>query len=96
MRMMDLLQIYEETSGQCVNVLKSSVFFSINVSQENIENICHTLQKTGANENSKYLGLLSVVGRNKSSVLGFLKDKVEKKGCFLGKKVGCLGRGGKF
>lgn len=77
--MVDLLQIYEEASGQRVNADKSSIFFSTNVSQGTRSSICRILQMNEADGNSKYLGLPSLVGRNKSSVLGFLKDRVRNR-----------------
>ncbi|KAL8116353.1 hypothetical protein AgCh_022742 [Apium graveolens] len=79
MGMADLLQTYEEASSQRVNVSKSSVFFSTNVRRESRSSICRILQMDEADDNSTYLGLPSLVGRNKSSVLGFLKDKVKNR-----------------
>lgn len=37
------------------------------------------MRMTEAAENSLYLGLPSIIGRNKNAVLGFLKDKVRKR-----------------
>lgn len=76
MRVCELLEIYEKASGQQVNKGKSSVFHSTNVLQYNREPICETLQMTEANEHSTYLGLPSIIGRNKSVIPGYLKDKV--------------------
>lgn len=74
MRMNDVLQTFEEASGQRVNVVKSQVFLNTNVAQECRSDICNILQMNEADSNSTYLGLPNLVGRNKSSVLGFLKD----------------------
>lgn len=89
MQVNDLLQVFEEASGQRVNVSKSLILFSSNVSNEIKKTVCQTLQMTEADENYKYLGLPNLVGRNKSSVLGFLKEKVRNK-WNLGNKVGYL------
>lgn len=78
-RMLHLLQIFEKASGQKVNLLKSSMFFSSNVSVSNRQQICSALQREEAREGCSYLGLPNMMGRSKSSTLGFLKDKVKKR-----------------
>lgn len=45
----------------------------------NRRNICQVLNMVEADERSKYLGLPCILGRNKSALLGYLKDKVTKK-----------------
>lgn len=72
----ELLQEYEQASGQKVNIDKSSVFFSSNVISYNKVLVCQALQMLEADNRSKYLGLPNTMGRNKSVILGFLKDKV--------------------
>lgn len=76
MKLLELLSTYELASGHRVNKDKSSVFFSSNVIQYNRWNICQALQMMEANEQSKYLGLPNILGRSKSVILGYLKDKV--------------------
>ncbi|XP_017250538.1 uncharacterized protein LOC108221151 [Daucus carota subsp. sativus] len=76
MKLLNLLGTYEKASGQQVNKAKSSIFYSSNVLSSNRELICHTLQMTEANDNSTYLGLPNIIRRNKSGLLGYLKDKV--------------------
>ncbi|KAL8128040.1 hypothetical protein AgCh_014833 [Apium graveolens] len=77
-QVLDLLNEFEIASGQKVNLLKSSVLFSTNVIPDNRDHICQILQMVEAGDRSMYLGLPNVLGRNKVSVLNFLKDKVSK------------------
>ncbi|KAL8148975.1 hypothetical protein AgCh_006108 [Apium graveolens] len=76
-RIMGLLTTYEKTSGQKVNRSKSSVFFSANVIQYNKERVCQELQINEADGSSKYLGLPNILGRKKSVIFGYLKEKVK-------------------
>lgn len=76
-RIMELLMVYERASGQKVNIDKSLVFFSINVIQYNRELVCQELQMIEPDEKSKYLGLPNLLGRKKSVLLGYLKDKIK-------------------
>lgn len=76
-RVLELLTVYERASGQKINNAKSSVFFSTNVIQYNRMQICQELQMSEATENTKYLGLPNILGRKKSILLGFLKEKVK-------------------
>lgn len=75
-KVIELLNIYENASGQKINWGKSSVFFfSSNVIEYNRQLDCQALQMGEANENSTYLGLPSTLGRNKSVILGYLKNE---------------------
>lgn len=76
LKVLELLNIYENASGQKVNASKSSIFFSTNVIPYNRENVCNTLSMKEADSRSKYLGLPNILGRNKYVILGFLKEKV--------------------
>ncbi|XP_058755425.1 uncharacterized protein LOC131628603 [Vicia villosa] len=65
--------------GQDINLSKSEVFFSRNISISaqkdlaNIMGVCHVLG-TGT-----YLGLPSLIGRSKKVIFGYVKDKIWKK-----------------
>lgn len=76
MKVVELLEKYEKASGQRVNKEKSSIFFSAKVIQYNRINVCQTLQMEEANEHSTYLGFPNIIGRQKSALLGYLKDIV--------------------
>ncbi|XP_074374116.1 uncharacterized protein LOC141714498 [Apium graveolens] len=66
-------------SGHKVNFGKSSIFFSSNITASNREEVCRELQMNEADERSKYLGLPNMLGRKKSALLDFLKDKVHNR-----------------
>lgn len=78
-KVQQLLQIFERASGQRVNVEKSSIFFSMNVLAEHKRELCQSLQMAEANECSTYLGLPNILDRNKSVILGYLKEKINKR-----------------
>ncbi|XP_074342236.1 uncharacterized protein LOC141679713 [Apium graveolens] len=75
-RVREFLDVYEQASGQKVNKAKSSIFFSTNVIRYNKEEVCSLLQMSEASEHSTYLGLPNLLGRNKSTLLGYLKERV--------------------
>lgn len=77
--MTEILQVFEEASGQHVNLMKSSVVFSSNVGRNEKEKICQVLQMGEADGNATYLGLPNMVGQNKSRVFGYLKGKMKHK-----------------
>uniref|UniRef100_A0A803PDL7 Reverse transcriptase domain-containing protein n=1 Tax=Cannabis sativa TaxID=3483 RepID=A0A803PDL7_CANSA len=74
-----LLALFEKASGQQVNYAKSSVFFSTNTTPQGRDVICSRMGIQPASDNSKYLGLPSIMNRNKNVVLGYLKDKVRQR-----------------
>ncbi|XP_074347539.1 uncharacterized protein LOC141686400 [Apium graveolens] len=91
-KVMELLDVYEQASGQKVNKGKSSIFFSTNVIQYNKEEVCFLMQIPEANEHSSYLGLPNLLGRNKSALLGYLKERVTARIKTWDSK--CISRGG--
>ncbi|KAM6593181.1 hypothetical protein CsatA_000884 [Cannabis sativa] len=74
-----LLQLFEQASGQQVNLAKSTIFFSSNTTESVKARMCSLLGMIEAPPNSLYLGLPCTMGRNKNAILGFLKDKMEKR-----------------
>lgn len=74
-KVLELLEVYEQASGPKVNRGKSSVFFSSNVTESNRQLVCSILQMEEANDSSTYLGLPNFLGRSKSAILGYLKEK---------------------
>lgn len=89
----DMLQLFEKASGQQLNAAKSSVFFSVNMVQEERDLICNTLKFHEADDNTTYLGLPNTIGRNKSAMLGYLKNRMQSRIDGFDKKV--LSKGGK-
>ena len=88
-----LLQIFERASGQQINVDKSSVFFSKNTPSRLKNDLCHRLRFKEANDGSLYLGLPNIIGRNKSAIFGYLKEKLQDRTQGWDKKT--LSKGGK-
>lgn len=91
--MVRLLRSFELASGQQVNFQKSSVFFNTNTAQESRQEICSLMGIREADSQSMYLGLPSMLGRNKSELLGFIKDRVRNR--IQGWKGKVLSRAGK-
>uniref|UniRef100_A0A803PDA2 RNase H type-1 domain-containing protein n=1 Tax=Cannabis sativa TaxID=3483 RepID=A0A803PDA2_CANSA len=71
-----LLHEFELASGQKVNIAKSSIFFSPNSDAQTRSQICSILGMSEASDGSLYLSLPNIIGHNKSSIFGFLKNKV--------------------
>ena len=74
-----ILEVYERASSQQLNRAKTSLFFSSNTSHEVQEEIKQRFGAQVIKQHEKYLGLLSLVGRNKRSTFNAIKDKVGKK-----------------
>uniref|UniRef100_A0A803PEE1 Reverse transcriptase domain-containing protein n=1 Tax=Cannabis sativa TaxID=3483 RepID=A0A803PEE1_CANSA len=92
-KIQELLHKFEMASGQKVNLNKSSIFYSVNTDIRQRYDINQLLHMIQADENSLYLGLPSTLGRNKSAVLGYLKDRVRKR--LQGWEAKILSRAGK-
>lgn len=75
----DLLRCFQVASGQQVNLNKSSVFFSSNTEVGMRLRVCSVLGVNEAGESSTYLGLPNILGRNKSVLLGYLKEKMRQR-----------------
>lgn len=90
---LDLLNTFERASGQKINENKSSTFFSRNTDQGIRNVICSMMKFQEAYAGTKYLGLLNIIGRNKSGVLDYLKDRLRDR--VQGWEQNYLSRGGK-
>ena len=75
----DTLQLYAEASGQCINLEKSSVYFSSNVPMEQKEWIIDKLKVKEVERFDAYLGLPTLIGRRKYETFAFLKERVWRK-----------------
>ncbi|XP_060972201.1 uncharacterized protein LOC133038159 [Cannabis sativa] len=73
-----LLNVFEQASGQKINAEKSSIFFSRNTAVHVRDTICGDMGIHEADDHGTYLGLPNIIGRKKSAILGFLKEKVQK------------------
>ena len=76
---LEVLQLYADSSGQCINMEKSSVYFSSNVEEERRQRITELLGVKDVERFESYLGLPTLVGRAKYQTFSFLKDRVWKK-----------------
>ncbi|MCI08577.1 RNA-directed DNA polymerase (Reverse transcriptase), partial [Trifolium medium] len=77
--MMKILKTYEEASGQEINLTKSELFFSRNLSiaaQEDLSKIMGVRHILGT---GNYLGLPSMIGRKKKEVFAYIKDRIWKR-----------------
>ena len=59
-----------------INFQKSSISFSRNMPSDLKEAICSYLQVPMTENHGKYLGLPSIVGKNKKTIFSFIKDRV--------------------
>ncbi|XP_050222584.1 uncharacterized protein LOC126672674 [Mercurialis annua] len=74
-----ILAAYELLSGQKVNFHKTSILFSSNATFDKRAPICDILGVVEVNDQGKYLGLSSLVGRNKKNIFQFIRDRVSSK-----------------
>ncbi|XP_019157243.1 PREDICTED: uncharacterized protein LOC109153826 [Ipomoea nil] len=70
------LREYEELSGQSVNFEKSNISFSRNTMVETRTQVANLLGVNQADDISRYLGLPSVVGRNRRAVFAYFEEKL--------------------
>jgi hypothetical protein len=71
--------MYEAATGQEINLTKSEVFFSRNLSlaaQEDLSRIMGVRHVLGT---GNYLGLPSMIGKKKRDVFAFIKDRIWKR-----------------
>jgi hypothetical protein len=74
----EILALYEDCSGQCINTDKSAIMFSNNTKITAKECVKHELNIRSEAWNEKYLGLPVYVGRSKKKAFAYIKDKVWK------------------
>ncbi|XP_019172068.1 PREDICTED: uncharacterized protein LOC109167502 [Ipomoea nil] len=72
----NILETFTSASGQSVNYTKSTLSFSRNTCTNSKTAFCNIMGIREGNLNGSYLGLPSIIGRNKREILGFIKDKV--------------------
>ena len=85
--------VYEQASGQQLNRTKTALFFSKNTPEEIKEEIKHGFGAQVIRQHEKYLGLPSLVGKNKRNTFNDIKDKLSKK--LVGWKEKLLSKAGK-
>jgi hypothetical protein len=92
-RVLRILGIYEEGSGQKVNLMKTSIFFSRNTSQDRRDEILRLSGLTETNRFDTYLGLPALIGKSKVQAFKIIKDRVGQK--LTNWKVKFLSKAGK-
>jgi hypothetical protein len=79
MQLYNILDIYEQCSGQVINKRKSAVLFSRNANHNDKEEIKQSLQIQHETMNEKYLGLPVHVGQDRVQTFAYLKDRIWKR-----------------
>ncbi|XP_062155084.1 uncharacterized protein LOC133863105 [Alnus glutinosa] len=74
-RVLRILGIFEAGSGQKVNLLKTSIFFSRNTCQDRRAEIRRLSGLTETNRFDTYLGLLALIGKSKMRAFNSIKEK---------------------
>jgi hypothetical protein len=79
MKILSILDVYQQASGQVVNLDKSEASFSRNVPNEDKNMICNMMGAKAVEAQSRYLGFPIPFGRSKKVVLSFVMDRVWQK-----------------
>jgi len=83
---MNILNTYEAASGQVVNVDKSKVSYSRNVSEKMKNMLQQSLGFKAVETHDRYLGLLTFIGRSKKAL--FQKSVTESRRRLRGERRG--------
>ena len=78
-KIQEILQVYEKASGQQLNRSKTTLFFSRNTTQATQEAIKSILGVPNIRQYEKYLGLQSLVGKEKMQCFSQIKEWVWSK-----------------
>ena len=75
----EILQTYERASGQSINLEKSLAFFSNNMTDTQKQQMLQILGVKEVVKFESYLGLPTLIGRDKYHTFAYMKDRVWKK-----------------
>ena len=75
----DVLKLYAVASSQCINLEKSSIFFSSNTTRVQRDWTKNALGVQKVEKFESYLGFPTLIGRSKYQAFSFLKERVWKK-----------------
>ncbi|KAL5805331.1 hypothetical protein ACOSQ3_032131 [Xanthoceras sorbifolium] len=92
-KLKQILNVYEKASGQRINLQKSNITFSPNVEDVCSASILNYLGLANAQAHDKYLGLPTMVGKNKRKTFNDIKERVWRK--IRGWKGNLFSMGGK-
>lgn len=82
----NILHKYSLSSGQLINIDKSTVVFSRNIGRMQMEEVRSILPVSVVDKHEKYLGLPAEMGKSKREVFGWLRDKMWSKMQGFGEK----------
>ncbi|KAH9769616.1 reverse transcriptase domain-containing protein [Citrus sinensis] len=74
-----IFEVYAAASGQIFNFEKSSIFFSTNTKQSQMDEIGSIFNLNVVSRHERYLGLPSMVGRKKTNFFNYVKLRVLNK-----------------
>ncbi|XP_057444455.1 uncharacterized protein LOC130736669 [Lotus japonicus] len=74
-----ILASYEQASGQVINLDKSMLSCSRNVPENRFHELKQLLNVKAVECYDKYLGLPTIIGKSKTQIFSFVKDRVWKK-----------------
>lgn len=74
-----ILTVYEESSGQQINMDKSSIFISPNVKEDKRGRLKRGLGISSVMKGEKYLGLPMILGSSKRDFFGGIKERIGKR-----------------
>jgi hypothetical protein len=74
----EILNLYENCSGQCINTEKSSLLFSPNTKRRLKRIIKSELGIQSEDWNEKYLGMPVHIGKSRRKEFAYIKDKIWK------------------
>jgi hypothetical protein len=74
--MKDILNTYEAASGQAISLPKSEIFYSRNVPNTLKNNITNILGVRAVLGTGKYLGMPSMIARDRTTTFAYIKDRV--------------------
>ncbi|PNX97372.1 ribonuclease H, partial [Trifolium pratense] len=77
--LMQILRTYENATGQEINMTKSEVFFSRNLSKAAQEDLSNIMGVRHVLCTGNYLGLPSMIGRKKRDIFAYIKDRIWKR-----------------
>ncbi|PNX74032.1 ribonuclease H [Trifolium pratense] len=78
-KMKDIIQTYQEASGQMVNYSKSEMVFSKGTTAETLNDIAQILPMKILSHFTEYLGLPTDMERSKKKVFNFIEEKIWNK-----------------
>ena len=76
---MEILKLYEESSGQQLNREKTAIFFNPNTSSITHQAIQEFWGSNGVQNFDKYLGLPALIGRSKRSIFNGLEERIVRR-----------------